>query len=180
MKIKYSTPFFLFFTLNLTDLSATIYQKKMPDGSITFQDIAPDQDAPAMALPPLPITPTPSQTGIPTPPPSALSLNTEPVLLHHPVFEIQSPADHAHFFNDTSSILIQIEVKPDLTEEETLVLWIDQKKIDLKNNLSYNLSSLDPGTHTLKAQIFNAKDNQLIQESKSIEFYKHHPHLPSH
>jgi Domain of unknown function (DUF4124) len=88
---------------------------------------------------------------------------------------IASPADQQMFMN-AWSVTGQVEVPPNLTADDHVVLLLDGKVLTGVAGLSgaFTLDHLDRGSHTLAAQVESA-DGRVICQASPVTFYVHQP-----
>jgi len=84
--------------------------------------------------------------------------------------EISSPKNDEAIRANDGNVTIQFAAKPDLTEGESVVIYLDGKQQNISSNLSVKLEALNRGTHSLFAVRRGANGN-IVANSESIKFH---------
>lgn len=92
---------------------------------------------------------------------------------HYSEIEIVDPANEATIRNNQGTVDIHIAVKPKLFTGDNLQLLLDGTAVGApQNNLSFQLSGIDRGTHAIGVQVIDAEGNVLITSDK-VTIYMH-------
>ncbi len=84
---------------------------------------------------------------------------------------IVQPANEASYFDANATVNVQIQPDPALMDGDSLYLYVDGKRVGNSGDaLAYTLSSLERGTHTLVAVIFDGQAKEKIR-SPAVTIY---------
>jgi Domain of unknown function (DUF4124) len=112
---------------------------------------------------------TPSSSDSPSPTATTASDDTGPVYRN---FEIWKPGPNETVANTGGQVSVDVRVEPSLQPGDTLSLYLDGRLIDgyPGNTLSFDLTDVPRGTHSLVAVITNSAGAR-IQETPSVTFF---------
>jgi hypothetical protein len=92
---------------------------------------------------------------------------------------IVQPENEASYFEPDAVVGVQINSDPTLADGDSMYLYLDGNRIgNTGGSSSYSLQSLDRGTHTLTAAIFDSQGKQKIR-SQPVTFYMKQPTINS-
>ncbi len=140
-------------------VSAEVYRSVDEDGNVVFSD-KPGPGAEAIELDEV------QTIKVPPPPRMDFSPKKKPSQRYTEV-AIQSPQNDEAIRNDGGDVTVNISVKPGLNANDSVVLYLDGREIDLGGGLSKAFSGLDRGTHTLRAVVKDANGKELKSSSTS-------------
>lgn len=83
---------------------------------------------------------------------------------------ITSPADDEAVRDNAGNVTVSVIVDPVLQKGDEVVIYIDGMEKNSGKATTFNLESLDRGTHQLRASIRNT-DGRIITSSKSTTFH---------
>ena len=90
---------------------------------------------------------------------------------------IVQPADQATIRNNQGYVLINVAIEPPLQDGDLLQIIFDGNPFGKpQSNLSFALSNINRGTHTLSVQVLD-KHGKVILKSKPIQFFMHRPRV---
>ena len=142
----------------------TVYQKKAPDGSVSFTDV-----------------PSPGATQVNLPKPQTFSSQAgtmpdrdNPVAVKSSVkttVSITSPTNKKLITqSQNGNVSVALEVKPRLGIGQLVQIYLDGSALGKpQTSTTMQLTNLNRGTHTLQAKIMNA-DGDVIAESETMSF----------
>ena len=141
--------------------SAAVYKWVQPDGTVTYSDRAPQENASPTDLPELQEIKLP-----PPPPPSEASgpdtQAEQPLRREYTKFEITEPADNSAFRDNAGQVTVKLNLEPALQEGDTVAILLDGKEIGQGKSNALSLSNVDRGTHTLSAMVKNTQGGTVI------------------
>jgi hypothetical protein len=85
--------------------------------------------------------------------------------------EIWQPESGASFFDADATVGVRIRSEPELSADDSLLLFLDGKLVEgPANSLDHTLSALDRGAHSVTAQILDARGKEKIR-SQPVVFH---------
>lgn len=84
-------------------------------------------------------------------------------------FRIESPARGETIRANDGNLTVSIALKPKLKEGDSVALYVDSKQTAAGSSLSFPLSELERGEHTVFAVLSDAKGN-IIQNTETVTF----------
>lgn len=161
--------FFFVILLSLSTLSvAEVYKRTLPNGSVEFTDIAPDENAKPLKLAPLSTYPGQAPSPVSTAAPdSGKATIDEPA---YQSISITSPANDVTIRENGGSLTVNTSIKPALAAGHLLVLYLDGQKMQENTSGNFQLSNVDRGTHSLQVHIMDHKGKTLLS-SQSITIH---------
>ena len=143
-------------------VSAEVYKRTNPDGSVTFTDVPAKINAEPIKLPP-------SSSYSPPPPPQVAD-NPKPknAEADYESVSITSPAHDTTIRENAGNITINISVKPALKPGHSYVLMMDGKKVGEGQAGNIQLTNIDRGSHTFTAQIVDNNKIKVLQSDPVI------------
>lgn len=82
---------------------------------------------------------------------------------------ITSPANDEVYGQDVESVTLAAQLEPGLQDGHTFQLYFDGKPVGV-NEMSYTVSPLERGTHTVEAKVFD-KNKRLVKSSPQVQFH---------
>ena len=105
---------------------------------------------------------------------SSSSSETEKKPAEKPVeyqsFTIMSPANDEAVRSNSGDVTIQLSLLPELQKKHYIIVILDGAKVHEGSSTSVTLTNLDRGTHTISAQVQDARENTLLA-SDPITFH---------
>lgn len=87
--------------------------------------------------------------------------------------QIVLPANETSYFDADSVVEVQIAADPFLRPGDSIHLYLDGQRVGNSGEAtSYSLSSIDRGTHTLTAVIFDSQGNEKIRSGPVVFYMK--------
>jgi hypothetical protein len=84
---------------------------------------------------------------------------------------ITQPANETSYFDADAVVEVQINSEPSLADGDSLYLYVDGKRVGNSGDaLSYSLSNVERGAHSINAVIFDAQGKEKIR-SQPVVFY---------
>ena len=87
-------------------------------------------------------------------------------------FRILSPAQDSAQWSGNGSLEISLETAPSLFRTHMVELYVDGELKDTGSQLTFTLTNIDRGTHTLKALIRNRAGNVLATQSHTFTLHR--------
>ncbi len=141
-----------------------VYKSVDSDGNVIFTD-EPMADAEVIEVKELPTInlPLPAKTTLkaPTKPPADTGYSK---------FEIISPTHDESFWN-VSAVNASVQLQPQLKKNHLIKIMLDGKILP-GTGFSRTMANPDRGTHSLSAQIEDAK-GKIVQSAKPVQFHVH-------
>jgi hypothetical protein len=81
---------------------------------------------------------------------------------------ITSPANDDFFGQDVESVTLAAQLEPGLQEGNTFQLYYDGKPVG-NGEMSYTVTELERGTHTVEAKVFDGKQ-KLLKAASPVQF----------
>ena len=160
----------LIFLLNcapVTQVSAGVYKRVNPDGSVEFTDV-PEE----IGEKPIEVAPSSSYS----PPPQPQSTASEPAVketeFSYESVSITGPANDATIRDNEGNISISVESKPGLRKDHHYLLKMDGKPVGEGSSRTFSLNNVDRGSHNFIVQILD-QDKKVLIESKSVVVHLH-------
>lgn len=145
-----------------------IYKHVDGQGNVSYSDTPADKQAELMELDQLETLTLPKTKSFPSSKPSSPPFKYQ-------LINITSPTNDTHYQNLSEPIQINAEVQPHLQPGHSLNLLLDGNIIE-GSGLSRQITLLERGTHTLKAEVRDANQQVLIS-SAPITVYVHRSKL---
>ena len=142
--------------------SAAVYKWVQPDGTVTYSDRAPQENAAPTDLPEL------QEIKLPPPPPPQPTDSSEDTpsdqaqRREYTKFEITEPANNSAFRNNAGQVTVKLNLEPALQEGDMVAILLDGKEIGQGKSNALSLSNVDRGSHTLSAMVKNAQGGTVI------------------
>ena len=144
-------------------VSAQVFKRIGPDGSIQFSD-RPGPDAEEVEVAPTQtVQPTPVQ-GLDNP------QHQEGQPLEYSEFAITSPANEEGVRANDGNVTVRLALRPALRRGHTIAVSIDGERIGAGTSTSIQMTNLTRGGHTLQALVLDADGEELAQ-TDAVTFY---------
>lgn len=169
-------------------VSADVYMQKNPDGSVTFSDDPQKSNQAPINLPPTssysvsgttqkqPETPTIKKSAtVPAAETTEEHVNYNSVAIILPKENI-SPDGASYTFQNTVTITVVVEIKPELQKGDAVQLLLDGVPTSKPGpSLTFSLTReiLSRGSHTLEAQVVGA-NGAVLASSDKVTIYVHY------
>ena len=152
---------------------AEIYKWIDSSGGVHYSDI-PHQGAELMVIPGIQsFTPPPAETK----PDESQTVGSAEAAKVYKSLAIVQPANQATIRNNQGYVLINVAIEPALQDGDLLQIIFDGNPFGKPQaNLSFALSNINRGTHTLAVQVLD-KHGNVILKSKPIKFFMHRPRV---
>jgi hypothetical protein len=150
---------------------AALYKWVDENGEVIYSDQPPTKDAKELVPPPIMSTPAVKYT----PKQKPEEKTEEEVATTYTEFKITSPAQDETIRDNAGNISLTLSIAPALNTKQghSISVLVDGKaKLSNSKNLSHTLTYIDRGTHTLKAEIKDAKGS-VIKSSNSVTIHLH-------
>lgn len=160
MRVLIKPSLFLLAACLSTTVVAEVYKRILPDGTVEFTDVPPQENASPMDLPPLSTYPRSKASLTPR------GENAEKVESGQIVYQelgISSPANDATIHDNTGSLSVTAAIKPALAEGHLLAIYVDGKKLQENTSGNFQLSNIDRGSHSLQLGILDQQGNILLR-----------------
>ena len=145
--------------------TAQIYKTVDENGSVTFSD-TPSTGSEEVEQQTLPSINT---TSLPTS--EIESAGSESTPFQYQLIEITSPKNDHSFVNTDGNFNVTVMTSPGLRGIDSITLLLDGKPYGPpQNSLSFSITNLDRGAHTIAAQIMGPNNN-VLASSKLITIY---------
>lgn len=160
---------FLLLVLSVFSASAEVYRWVDADGSVVYGDSPPKKSgAKTIDLPPLTIAdPTPVTAASASPPPAEESAGNQAEAYSD--FKVVSPTAEEPVRSNDGSLTVTLSLQPQLKAGDGLVVYLDAKQVAAGASLSFPLSGVERGEHTLFAVLNDAAGN-IIQNTQTVKF----------
>ncbi|MEW6353714.1 MAG: DUF4124 domain-containing protein [Pseudomonadota bacterium] len=153
--------------------SAAVYKYVGPDGQVTYSD-RPQQGAKEVELPPLaPAAPPPASTFTPPATTFAPATSGEEKPTVYTKLDIVKPANDEAVRENSGALEINLAIEPQLDTKagHTVTILLDGKPVlEGQTTPRVQLTNVDRGTHSLQAQIIDAK-GAMLASSGGITFH---------
>jgi len=153
--------------------TAAVYKWTKPDGSVSYSDRPPTDNASPADLPPVQeITIVPPASGGESAAgggdgSAQQAANTSTETYTH--LAITSPEDQAVVRDNAGNVAVSTDLEPPLQPGDKLAILLDGQQVGQAAGTSLNLSNVDRGTHTLQVAVQDADGHTLI-ESSTVTF----------
>ena len=162
------THLLLLFLIMLPGLChGAMYKWTNAEGEIIYSDTPPNEDVEEIKLPAL--TTTPAVKYKPKPPPTE---EAKPAPAYSS-FTVLNPVKDAIIHDNNGNVAVSMSLTPELNTSagHSISLLVDgSTKISKQQQTSLLLSNIDRGTHSLSAEIRDAKGQLLKKTSNSVSF----------
>lgn len=148
-------------------ISAEVYKKVNPDGSVEFTDAPKNEDAT-----PVPLSPMSTFKATPAPPISSAPKASKPSAVKYSNVSITSPANEETIRDNAGNLTVTASVTPSLKSEHKMVLLDNGAAVSESTSGSFTLSNVDRGAHTLSIQVQDSAGKVLIS-SNPVTVYLH-------
>lgn len=148
------------------------------DGNVTFTDQRPSADAQPMVLPPLSVI----QTDVPPPPPSppaeAAAEELKPptkgeLRRMYSDFRITQPRQEETFWGTGNTVVVAWGSSQPMLPDLSVRLYVNGQAQDVVGSGSVSLT-LDRGTHTVYAELLDARKRRIVTTDTITFFVKQH------
>lgn len=145
-------------------VSAELYKRVNPDGSVEFTDIPSDkQDKP--------VTLSPMTTFKPLPPATIRGARQQnPSVADYTAANIISPTHETTIRDNAGKLTITASVTPDLQPGHTMILLDNGKPQGKSTSGTFTLTNVDRGAHALSIQVQDGAGNTLISSETVTVF----------
>ena len=160
----------LIFLLNctlVTQVSAGVYKRVNPDGSVEFTDV-PEE----IGEKPIEVAPSSSYSPPPQPPSTAPEPAVKETEFSYESVSITGPANDATIRDNEGNISISVESTPGLRKDHHYLLKMDGKPVGEGSSRTFSLNNVDRGSHNFIVQILD-QDKKVLIESKSVVVHLH-------
>lgn len=91
-------------------------------------------------------------------------------------FDLWKPSNDEVFVNTGNTVPVRLRLEPDLQPGHTVWLYLDGKRVDGQpgNSLSFDLTDVPRGTHTINAVVADVSGTPLIK-SQTVTFHLRQP-----
>ena len=89
-------------------------------------------------------------------------------------FDFISPGVDETFWGTSATLRVQLDIKPRLTSNLSIILYIDGEQVREINTNQVNINSIERGTHTVRAELVDQNGNILEQAGPRTFFMKQH------
>lgn len=141
-------------TLN-ADEQTTVYKAVSKDGSVSFSDEA-QKGSEAISVKPLTTIPA-----IDIKKNRSLRTQNTPTAEYYQSLSIISPANETAFNTGSGDVQVVVQSEPRLRNGDLFVLELDGTVVATQQATTFNLLSVDRGTHTLLVKIINKNQQAL-------------------
>src|SRR3569623_1549144 len=147
-----------------TPALAAVYKTVRPDGSVTYSDQPPRDEAQPHTLPPLQTIP--AENLAPAAPAPNRS-NTAPVAEIYQRLAIVQPEQAATLRDNPGNITVQVALDPPLVTKEGdyIDIALDGTPAAQGSGSGYTLTNIDRGAHTVEASVSSAAGQTLIRSA---------------
>ncbi|MEJ2059827.1 MAG: DUF4124 domain-containing protein [Gammaproteobacteria bacterium] len=155
---------------------ATIYKWTDQYGNTVFGDNPPDKSkATPVDLPPIttvPALPASEQGSQGSAPPASPTSKTEATT--YKSLEVTHPKNDSAFWDGAGNVEINVTLEPALNIRvgDQIELYLDGKLVNKGSNTTYTVTNVDRGTHTVHAEVVDAKGDSLLKSS-TVTFTLH-------
>lgn len=151
-----------------TPAAKTVYRSVDANGKVTFTDIPPQgrpsEEVKVHAANTMPIgVPAASEEN------GSASEQDEHRFVKYTLLAITSPANDEVFGQDVESVTLAAQLEPGLQDGHTFQLYFDGKPVGT-NEMSYTVTPLERGTHTVEAKVFDGK-KKLLKSARKVQFH---------
>ena len=160
-------PILILSTLLITSLSqAEIFRSVRPDGTVVYSD-QPGDNAEAVDLPPLMITPSTEMQNHP-------GQKQEPDKAIRRRISISSPTPNSIIPNGLNPSTVVTQTSPALGKNDRIRILLDNRLVAYGNQNRYVLQQLPRGQHQLQAQWVD-KEGKLLAQSSTVSIQVYWP-----
>ncbi|WP_455204981.1 DUF4124 domain-containing protein [Kaarinaea lacus] len=158
----------IFLFVAILPSQAAVYKHVDEQGNVSYSDVPSKKDEkPVKVEEPMTFTPDPATR-------SSSSSETEKKPAEKPVeyqsLSIISPANDAAVRSNSGDVTIQLSLAPELQRKHYIIVILDGAKVHEGSSTSVTLTNLDRGTHTISAQVQDAREKTLLA-SDPISFH---------
>lgn len=148
------------------DELTTVYKAVSKDGSVSFSDEA-QQGAEAIKIKPIATVPA-----IDIKQNKRLATQDKSSVKQYQHLSIISPANNTAFNTGSGDIQVVVQSEPLLKNGDLYVLELDGVEVSAQRNSTFNLKSLDRGTHTLTIKIINPSKQTLNAAISTVTVHR--------
>ena len=144
---------------------AEIYKGTDAEGNVIYSD---EELPDSIKIP----TPSPNTIIMPKPKPKAPAIEKEEAV-GYKSFEILSPSNNETLRISSGNVPITLSITPelDIDQGHHISVYIDGvATINKTTQLNLQIPNVDRGSHTLRAEIRDAK-NKILKQSKAVKFH---------
>lgn len=140
-----------------------IYKSIDENGNVVFSDQPPTPESEPIVLPEPNII-----TSVPVTPSVPRNIDSQ----SNPDIEIQilSPSNDETFWGTALTFDATFSVLPEMSDSMSIVIYIDGQRKTVTNSTTITLSDIDRGTHTIRAELLDRREN-VLAETESRTFY---------
>lgn len=156
-------------TLPLTSaLANTAYKIVNVQGAVSFSDTL-SPGAKELNLTPVAVAPPANMT--------TNTLASEPeqkIAISYQKLSILAPLNDETIWDNNGNFTVHVDIQPSLQPGDNLQLIVDGKIVaQSANDINFNITGIDRGTHILQTQVINSNARQPIKVSDSVTVYVH-------
>jgi hypothetical protein len=160
---------FLLLLLSVFSASADVYRWVDADGRVMYGDNPPKKSgAKTVELPPLTVADPPAATPA-SEPPAGETAGTGQEAEAYSDFKVTSPTPDDAVRSNDGSLTVTLSLKPQLKPGDGLVVYLDAKQVAAGASLSFPLTGVERGEHTVFAVLNDAAGN-IIQNTQTVKF----------
>lgn len=159
-------------SLSVSPVSADIYRWVDAEGRVVYGDDPPAKSkAKPVNLPQLTIADgyAPKTDNTDNTAASNPSAPTDAAAASYSEFKITAPAADEALRSNDGSVTVTIALQPALKAGDSIALYLDGKQVASGTSLSFNLTEIDRGEHSLFAVLSDAQGN-IIQNTETLKF----------
>lgn len=140
-----------------------IYKSIDENGNVVFSDQPPTPESKPITLPEPNII-----TSVPVAPSAPRNINSQSNTDIQ--LQILSPNDDETFWGTALTFDAIFAVLPEMSDSMSIVIYIDDQRKTVTNSTTTTLSDIDRGTHTIRAELLDRREN-VLAETSSRTFY---------
>jgi hypothetical protein len=164
---------FLLNSALFTQVSAGVYKRVNPDGSVEFTDV-PEE----IGEKPIEVAPSSSYSPPPQPKTTTLPPAVNEAEFRYESVSITSPANDSTIRDNAGNISISVDSKPGLMKDHHYLLKMDGKPAGEGSSKTFSLNNIDRGSHSFIIQILD-KDKKVLIESNAVVVHLHRASVKS-
>ncbi len=144
-----------------------IYKSYDENGNVVYSDQPPEPDAEPLILPEPNIV-----TSTPAAPSSSLNQGFDNDNASPLVLKMLTPVADETFWGSGQSLEVSFEVQPEMLPGMRIAIYIDDQRQALVNTPSATISSIERGTHSVRAELLDNRGNVLTNTEPRTFFMK--------